>query len=135
MAQPQHQLYKEERSIGDLFSELAGETGTLVRQEIALAQVELTKKASVVGTSVGSLAVGGAVGYAGLLAFLAGVVLLLDYVMPAWLAAMIVGLVVGAISYFMVSSSLATLKRSKLAPTESIESIKEDAKWLKQQIG
>ncbi|MBA2737221.1 MAG: phage holin family protein, partial [Pyrinomonadaceae bacterium] len=34
----QQQVVKEERSLGDLFSELASETGTLVRQEVALAQ-------------------------------------------------------------------------------------------------
>jgi hypothetical protein len=57
----QTQLQKDERSLGDLFSELAAETGTLVRQEVALAQVELTEKATVVGKNVGYLAVGGAV--------------------------------------------------------------------------
>ena len=45
----QQQLVKEERSLGDLFSELASETSTLVRQEVALAQTELTQKATVVG--------------------------------------------------------------------------------------
>ncbi len=47
------QFVKDERSLGDLFSELAAETSSLVRQEVALAQVELTQKASSVGkTSV-----------------------------------------------------------------------------------
>jgi len=42
MAQQQMQMSKEERSLGELFSELANETGTLVRQEVALAQAEIT---------------------------------------------------------------------------------------------
>ena len=42
----QQQMVKEERSLGELFSELASETGTLVRQEVALAQAEMTKKAT-----------------------------------------------------------------------------------------
>jgi len=125
---------KEERSLGDLFSELAGETGTLVRQEIALAQVEITKKASSVGTNVGSLAVGGAVGYAGFLAILAGVIMALAYFIPAWIAAMLVGVIVAAVAYFMISSALEKLKNIELTPTESVDSIKEDAKWLKNQV-
>ena len=128
------QAVKQERSLGELFSELAGETGTLVRQEIALAQVEITKKASIVGTNVGSLAVGGAIGYAGLLAIIAGVIIGLANFMPAWLAAIIVGAVVAGISYFMVSSALTKLKTTELAPTETVDSIKEDAKWLKNQV-
>jgi len=125
---------KQEKSLGELFSELAGETGTLVRQEIALAQVELTKKASTVGTNVASIAVGGAVGYAALLAILAGVIMGLANFMPEWLAALIVGAVVAAVAYFMVSSALTKLRNTELTPTATVDSIKEDAKWLKNQV-
>jgi len=126
---------KQERSLGELFSELAGETGTLVRQEIALAQVELTHKATRVGTSVGSLAVGGAIGYAGFLAILAGIIIGLgDLIGHMWLSALIVGAVVAAVAYFMVSSALTKLKNTELTPTETVDSIKEDAKWLKNQV-
>jgi len=59
MAQTQMQLQNDGRSLGELFSELAAETGTLVRQEVALAQVELTAKATSVGKNVGFLAIGG----------------------------------------------------------------------------
>src|SRR5215211_7335079 len=106
MAQTQMQMHKDERSLGDLFSELAAETGTLVRQEVALAQAEITSKATRVGKNVGFLAVGGAVGYAALLAILAAVVIGLSYFMPAWIAALLVGLVVGAVAFFMISSAL-----------------------------
>ena len=41
-AQTQLQIQKDERSLGDLFSELAADTGVLVRQEVALAQVEIS---------------------------------------------------------------------------------------------
>jgi hypothetical protein len=135
MAQTQMQLNnKDERSLGDLFSELAAETGTLVRQEVALAQAEITSKATKVGKNVGFLAVGGAVGYAALLAILAGVVLGLSYFMPAWIAAILVGLVVGAVAFFMVSSALQELKNTNLKPEETVDSIKEDAQWLKDQV-
>lgn len=134
MAQTQMQIQKDERSLGDLFSELAAETGTLVRQEVALAQVEITTKATRVGKNVGFLAVGGAVAYAGLLAILAGVVLGLSYFMPAWIAAMLVGLVVGGAAFFVISSALEELKNTNLKPEETVESIKEDAQWLKNQV-
>ena len=125
---------KEDRSIGELFSELASETSTLIRQEVALAQVEITQKASKAGKNVGYLAVGGFVGYAGLLAIIAGVILAMANFMPAWLAAIIVGAIIGVVSYVLVSSALTELRNMDVAPTETVETIKEDARWLKNQV-
>lgn len=72
---------KQDRSIGELFSELASETSILIQQEIALAKVELTQKATHVGRSIGYLILGGAVAYAALLALLAAIIIVLANVM------------------------------------------------------
>jgi len=134
MAQQQMQIERDERSLGNLFSQLASETGTLVRQEIALAQAEISAKASKVGKNIGFLAIGGAVGYAALLAILAGVVIGLSSFIPAWAAALLVGAIVGGVAFALISSALAELKETELAPEETVESIKEDAQWLKKQM-
>ncbi len=128
------QLVKEERSLGDLFSELATETSTLVRQEVALAQTELTQKATSVGKNVGFLVVGGAVGYAALLAILAAAIIGLTYFVPAWAAALIVGVVVGIVAFLLISSALKALKETSLTPNQTVETLKEDAEWLKNQV-
>ena len=133
-AQTQMQIQKDERSLGDLFSELAAETGTLVRQEVALAQVEITGKATRVGKQVGYLAVGGAIGYAAMLAIMAGIIIGLSNFIPAWIAALLVGGIVAGVSFFLVSSAIERLKNTNLKPEESVESIKEDAQWLKNQL-
>jgi len=133
-ARTQMQMQKEERSLGDLFSELAAETGTLVRQEVALAQAEISGKATRVGKQVGYLAVGGAIGYAAMLAIMAGIIIGLSNFLPAWAAALIVGAVVGVVSFFLISSAIERLKNTNLKPEESVESIKEDAQWLKNQL-
>lgn len=130
----QQQMVKEERSLGELFSELASETGTLVRQEVALAQVEITKKATDVGKNVGYLVIGGAVGYAAALALIAALIIGLANFIPAWAAALIVGVIVGIAAYIMISSALAALKKTELAPRETVETLKEDAQWLKNQV-
>lgn len=134
MAQQQMQIERDERSLGNLFSQLASETGTLVRQEVALAQAEITAKASKVGRNIGFLAIGGAVGYAALLAILAGVVIGLSSFIPAWAAALLVGAIVGGVAFALISSALAELKETELTPEETVESIKEDAQWLKKQM-
>lgn len=125
---------KDDRSLGDLLSELAGETGLLVRQEVALAQAELTQKATSVGKNVGFLVVGGAVGYAALLALLTAAIIGLAYFVPLWLAALIVGLVVGIVALVLISSALKALKNAELKPNQTVDSLKEDAQWLKKQM-
>lgn len=130
----QQQIAKDDRSIGELFSELAGETTTLVRQEIALAQTELTQKAVKTGKNVGFLIVGGAIGYAALLAILAAAIIALGSVVPLWLSALIVGAAVGIIAAILIFSSLDKLKNTSLAPQQTIETLKEDAQWLKKQV-
>ena len=130
----QQKMVKEERSLGDLFSELMSETSTLVRQEVALAQVELTNKATKAGKNIGFLVVGGVVGYAALLVVLAAVVMILGNFIPLWASALVVGAVVGVVAFMLVSSALAELRKADPVPRETVESIKEDAKWLKDQV-
>jgi len=129
------QVTKDERSLGELFSELASETSTLVRQEVALAQTELTQKATRVGKNVGYLVVGGAVAYAALLAFIAALIIGLGNLLGNyWLSALVVGIIVGVAAVVMVLSALSALKNTGITPTQTVETIKEDAKWLKDQV-
>lgn len=125
---------KEERSLGDLFSELAGETSTLVREEVALAQQEIAQKAVIAGKSVGSLVIGGAVAYAAMLAILTAAIAGLSSFIPVWLAALVVGIVVGIVAFMLISPALAALKKLELAPRETVKTLKEDAQWLKKQM-
>lgn len=124
---------RDDRSLGDLFSELARETSTLVRQEVDLAKTEMSQKASRVGKDVGFLAAGGMVAYAGLLAILAGVIVVLDTFLPLWLAAILVGLVVAVVGYFLIKKGLDALKKEDVAPRQTIETLKEDGQWIKDQ--
>ncbi len=124
---------RDERSLGELFAELAQETSTLVRQEVTLAKTEMSQNASRAGRHVGVMAAGGAVAYAGLLAILAGVIVLLDNVMPLWLSALLVGIVVAVLGYLLVRRALDALKREDFAPRETIVTLKEDQQWAKDQ--
>lgn len=125
----------DERSLGELFADLARETGTLVSREVALARTELTEKATQVGKDVAFLAVGGLVAYAGLLAIIAAVILVLAANgLPLWVSALIVGLVVAIIGYILVQRGLTALKRQDFAPRQTLETLKDDTRWAKEQM-
>jgi hypothetical protein len=124
---------REDRSLGELFVELAGELNALIRQEASLAKTEMSEKASMIGKDVGFLAAGGAIAYAGFLAILAAVVALLALIIPLWLSALIAGVVVAAVGYYLIHRGQQGLKKADLKPHETIETLKEDSQWLKAQ--
>lgn len=129
------QSSRDDRSLGELFSDLARDTSTLIRQEVQLAKTEMTQTASSVGKDIASMAVGGAIAYAGFLVILAAIVLFLGEVLnlPWWLSALIVGLIVTGIGYLLIQRGREALKRENLAPQQTIETLKEDAEWAKRQ--
>lgn len=124
---------REDRSLGELFADLSRDTSALVRQEVALAKAEISEKASSVGKNVGFLAAGGAVAYAGFLAILAGIVFLLGEIIPLWLSALLVGAIVAGVGYFLVQKGLEALKHQDLVPRQTMQTIKEDQQWVKDQ--
>ena len=126
---------RDERSLGDLFSDLSRETTTLVRQEVQLAKAELTQSATEAARGIGMLVAGGAVAYAGLLFLLLAIVFgLIQAGWDAWLSALAVGVVVVAIGAVLVLRARESLKPANLAPRRTVETLKEDQEWAKEQI-
>ena len=127
------QQEREERSIGALFAELSQKTTTLVRQEIQLAKVEMSQKASRVGKNVGFLVIGSVVAYTGLLAVVAAGIILLGQVIAYWLSAAIIGVVIAAVGAVLVVKGANTLRQEEPTPRETVETLQEDKEWLKDQ--
>ena len=126
---------RDERSLGDLFSDLSRETTTLVRQEVQLAKAELSQSATEAARGIGMLVAGGAVAYAGLLFVLLAIVYgLIEAGWDAWLSALVVGVVVVAIGAILVLRARESLKPANLAPRRTVETLKEDQEWAKEQI-
>ena len=117
---------QEERSLGELLGDLSREITTLVRQEMNLAKTEMSQKAVEAGKDIGFLAAGGMVAYAGLLTLVAALVIILNHIMPLWLSALLVGLVVAGIGGALVMKGLSALKQLDLVPRETLASLKED---------
>jgi hypothetical protein len=129
------QARKDERSLGELFGDLARDMGVLVRQEVQLATTEMTHKASRAAQEVGMIVVGGHVAYAGLLAILAAVIVGLAAAgLGWWQAALVGGVIVAVIGGLLVQRGLAALKHADLAPRKTMETLKEDTQWAKDRM-
>jgi hypothetical protein len=127
------ELQRDNRSLGELFSTLASQTSTLVRQEVDLAKTELSQKATKAGREAGMIAAGGVLALGGYLALVATLIIVLDQFMPLWAAAGIVGLLLAIIGYVIIQQGLNGLKRLDPAPRQTIATIKDDIAWAKEQ--
>lgn len=121
-------------SLGELFGELSEDLGTLVRKEIELARVETTEKVSTAVRSAVTLVAGGLVAYAGVIVILIAVAILLGNFMPYWLSSLVVGLVVAIIGAVMIVSGKNTLANMNIVPQKTVDTLKEDARWAKEQV-
>jgi len=124
-----------DRGLGELVKDLASQTSTLVRQEIKLAQVELTQKGKLAGKGAGMLAGAAVAGLLGLGAFTALLIIALDGALPLWLAALIVTLIWLAVAAVLGMSGKKALQASTPPAPQTVETVKEDIQWAKTQTG
>lgn len=125
---------KPEPSLGDLFGQLAQDTGTLVRQEVQLAKVEITNKVTTAGRNVGLIVAGGALALAGFLVLLAAAVAALGTVIPVWAAALVVGGAVLGIGAALAMKGVGALHRLDPVPEKTVQTMKDNQTWVKEQM-
>jgi hypothetical protein len=126
---------REDRSIGELFGQLTQDMTLLFRQELQLARAEMSEKISHVTGNMVSVLAGGFVAYVGALALVAALILGLHEVadINPWVSALIVGALFAIGGYLMLNRGLKELKRVDLAPRRTVESLKDDVQWAKEQ--
>ena len=131
----EYQTYtQQETSLGDLFSRLSEQASTLIRQEIQLAQTEMTRKATKAGRNAAFIALGALIALGAFFSVIAALILVLAQVMEAWLAALIVAVVLAIAAALLIQYGISKLKQIDPAPRRTIETMKENKEWLTQQI-
>lgn len=129
---PDQPTHLQEASIGTLVSDLTTQLPELIRSEMRLAQAEVAEKGKRAGIGVGMFSVAGLMAFFGLAVLLAAFVLLLDLVLPAWAAALIVAAVLLAIA-----GVAALVGKKKVAevgsptPERAVSGIKKDVATVK----
>jgi MFS family permease len=125
---------RDDRSASELLRDLSQQTGDLVRQEMELAKAELREKGKAAGMGAGMFGGAGLVGLYAVGALIAAAILGLGTAVDAWLAALIVGAVLGAVAGILALSGKKKVEQaSPPVPEQAIESSKEDVEWTKQR--
>ena len=120
-----------DRSMADLFKELSAELSTLIKQEMELAKAELRTTGKRAGVGAGLLGGGAAIGFLAAAAFTAFLILLINEVTPAWLAALIVAVVYGVIAAVVAMRGRDKVKEAMPPAPVTAETVKEDIQWAK----
>jgi len=124
---------QRDESIGKLIGEVAGDVSKLFRQEVALAKAELKEEASKAGKAGGMLAGAGFAGYMVAVLLSLAVVFGLGEVMPLGWAAVIVALVWGAVGGVLYALGRNRLKQVDAVPRQTVETLREDAQWVRDR--
>ena len=136
----------DERPIAEIVSNLWLNTETLIRQELQLgladAEQRMQQFKGEVAEDVDKLkrelaikAAGVAIAFVGLLSLTAALVLFLAKELPAWLSALIVGLVIAGAGTALVLRSLRTPalpNARELVPERAVRSVKEDVRTIQE---
>lgn len=122
-----------EESIGQLIGEVAGDVSKLFRQEVALAKAELKEEAAKAGKAGGMLAGAGFAGYMVAVLLSLALVFALDAVMPLGWAAVVVAVLWAVIGGVLYAIGKNRMKDVDPVPRQTVETLKEDAQWVRDQ--
>ena len=82
----------------------------------------------------GALAAGGMIAFSGWLALVAAAIIGLSHVLAPWLSALIIGVVVIALGAALVLLGKSRLKADALVPRRTLNSLREDEAWIRDQV-
>jgi len=124
-----------ETSIGELIGNISDDLSQLFRQEVELAKAELKEEAGKAGKAAGMLGGAGFAGYLAVVLLSFAAVFGLANVMDAGWAALIVAVVWAVIGAVLYANGRKKLKTVDPMPRRTVDTIKEDAQWLKNPTG
>jgi len=126
---------RAEPSLGELFTRLTSDTTELVRQEVALARAEMRQVGGTLARDGARIGIALGLALAGALALTAFLVLGLGELLGDryWLSALIVAVVLLLVGGLLARGAIADVKRRGLTPQATVNSLKEDAAWAKQE--
>jgi hypothetical protein len=130
-----HVVHHDE-SIGGLVRGILTDLRTLIREEIALARVEIREQAGKARAAAMSFGIAAAALLFGgtflLIALATGIAELLD--LPVWVGFLIVAVLLSAIGLVMLSSGRKQMRTFHAVPEETVSTLKENSEWIAKRL-
>jgi len=123
----------DQRSLGEIVSDVAQDLSTLMKQELELAKTEMKEEAKTAGKGAGLLGGAGVAGHIFLIFLSLTAAFALDLALPLWAAALIVTVVWAIIAAVLAASGRSALKKAHPELPKTQQTLKEDAEWARAQ--
>lgn len=124
-----------EPSTGELVKQLSEQVSTLLRDELKLAQLEMSRKGKQAGVGVGMLGGAGLIALYGVGCMIACAIIAISGVLRPWLAALVVGAILLAVASAAALFGKSRIKRATPpVPMETAESLKVDVEVIKEKV-
>lgn len=125
---------EDQEKLGDLLRRFAQDAGTLVRQEIALAKLELRENVKSYAHDAAKVGIAAGIGLVGVFALVAFAIIGLgDLLDNYWLSSAIVAALLLAVAGVLGRSALAHMRRNSVAPETTVATLQEDKRWVKDE--
>jgi uncharacterized membrane protein YqjE len=122
-----------DRSFSDLLRDIIRNVQEIVRSEVRLAKIEIREEAIKTKASLVLLGAGALTGFFAILFLLLMIASALALVMPNWAAALVVGAALAVAAGVMLMGGVKSLQRVHPTPERTVETIRENIEWAKQQ--
>lgn len=124
-----------DNSVAQLVERMSAQVSALVRDELALATAEMKRKGARAGIGIGLGGAGGVLALLGLGTLVAAAVLGLAIVVTAWLAALIVGVVLLMLAGGLAIAGIGQVRAATPPlPEQAVQSTKLDIETVKESI-
>ena len=123
----------KERSYADVFQDIVRNIQEIVRSEVRLAKTEIRDEALKAKSASLLVAEGVVSAVFGVLFLLLMVVYLLTLVVPNWAAALIVAVALAIVAATTLMTGIKRFKQIHPTPERTLQTVKENVEWAKQQ--
>jgi hypothetical protein len=138
-----NQELSQTSTIANLLRELRDEASTLLRQQVALAKVELKENMSRLAGHAAQIAVGGLVAFAGAIVLFIGLGHLVELLLihagleqenAQWLGMVIVGVLVALTGAVLLAKAKKAIAHDQLTPRQTVETLRTDKQWAQEKL-
>jgi hypothetical protein len=123
-----------ERPISEVLQDILRSLQEIVRAEVRLAKAELKVDVTAMARSAAWIGAGVIAGLLSVALFAWSAVYALSYLMAMWAATLVVGIALAGVGCGLVTAGLRRAKRVRPVPERTIETVKENFKWMKPSL-
>jgi len=122
--------YAQERPVSAVLADIVGNVQEIVRSEVRLAKAEVKQETAQAAHSLGFMACGVGLAFYAFGLLLVAAIFLLAKFMDAWLAALVVCLIVAVVAVPLILAGRREWQRLRLTPERTLHSVKENVSWM-----